>query len=556
MISSVGWVRSGAARSKPIEVDDDEEDVASEAAANAARAAAALSARAAGGGGAGVSDDDEEEDPRDAGALPMFQRREMMFYRSNDEDPLITLKDDDEDDSDADDLIIQPTDKLVLAARSEEDVSNIEVHVYEEENHNLYTHHDIMLPSFPLALEWLGARPAGAGGAGAGGANLVAVGTFEPQIEIWDLDVLATFAPVAVLGEAYAEPVAPALGKKKGGKKKGARAERAGAPPDPALGHTDAVMGLAWNRLQTNALASASADRTVRIWDLGSPGLACVQTLSHHADKVQAVCWHPSEPSVLLSGSFDKTAAVVDVRAQNAHKSFALGADVEALAWASDTHLLVTTEDGHVSCYDARASGRVWTLSAHDSAATGLTVGSAGSGVFATCSTDKVRARARCPSSLPRLGCGSAGWSAHGSHLGTTRDTNLTVASTPRDSPPRLRRLRCRLGSFRPAAGQGVAGGRRQAAAPRLARPAPRPALRPRLLPGRAAPDLRGRRKRQGRRLGCVGRTFGLRSPRAQQPADAGRRLCRGLGHAGAPARPQPRACTGRLDGGARPSLQ
>jgi periodic tryptophan protein 1 len=405
MISSVGWVRSGAARAEPIQDDEgddgDERDMAENAAASAARRAAR--AQATGDDTEldetiarfGLDDYDDDDDPRDAGALPMFSRKALMFHRSNDDDPFVTLKDADDEDEDADDLIISPHDKLVLAARSEEDVSNIEVHVYEEEGHNLYPHHDILLPSFPLCLEWLGYRPHAAPSASTG-ANLVCVGTFEPQIEIWDLDVLNTFAPVAVLGGEYTRPLPPDMGaggKKKKPKKK--ERERAGGAPDPALGHVDAVMALSWNPMQTNALASASADRTIRIWDLGSPGLACVQTLSHHADKVQAVRWHPSEPTVLLSGGFDKIAAVVDVRAQAAVRPFKLSADVESVSWLSDTHLLVSSEDGHVDCFDARADGRLWTLSAHDTAATGLSCNPGCAGMFATCSTDKVRAQGR-----------------------------------------------------------------------------------------------------------------------------------------------------------------
>jgi len=159
--------------------------------------------------------------------------------------------------------------------------------------------------------------------------------------------------------------------------------------PDPSKGHTDAVMGLAWNRLQANAFASASADHTVRIWDLSAPALPCVQILSHHSDKVQAVSWHPNEASVLLSGSFDRTAAVVDVRAPSAHRSFHLDADAESAVWADDARILVSSEDGHVVCFDVRAGGRAWTLSAHDKAATSLAVSPRDPSVFATCSTDK-----------------------------------------------------------------------------------------------------------------------------------------------------------------------
>lgn len=51
--------------------------------------------------------------------------------------------------------MIEDSDNLLLGCKTEDDVSYLEVYVYEEEEDNLYVHHDIMLPSFPLCLEWL-----------------------------------------------------------------------------------------------------------------------------------------------------------------------------------------------------------------------------------------------------------------------------------------------------------------------------------------------------------------------------------------------------------------
>lgn len=55
--------------------------------------------------------------------------------------------------------------------------------------------------------------------------------------------------------------------------------------------HTDAVMSISLNPFQPEYLASGSADKTVRIWDIDE--LACKATYSQlHSDKVQAVKWN------------------------------------------------------------------------------------------------------------------------------------------------------------------------------------------------------------------------------------------------------------------------
>lgn len=60
---------------------------------------------------------------------------------------------------------------------------------------NLYVHHDIMLPAFPLCLAWLDCTPSGQEH-----GNLVAVGSMEPGIELWALDVVDAVEPLATLG--------------------------------------------------------------------------------------------------------------------------------------------------------------------------------------------------------------------------------------------------------------------------------------------------------------------------------------------------------------------
>ncbi|CAN0400406.1 unnamed protein product, partial [Hapterophycus canaliculatus] len=75
--------------------------------------------------------------------------------------------------------------------------SALEVQVYSEETGNLYVHHDIALPSLPLCLAWMDMPPRTAA---MSRVSYCAVGTFEPGIEIWNLDVLDPLEPTATLG--------------------------------------------------------------------------------------------------------------------------------------------------------------------------------------------------------------------------------------------------------------------------------------------------------------------------------------------------------------------
>jgi len=81
-----------------------------------------------------------------------------------------------------------------------------------------------MLSSFPLCVEWLGY-----GGSQSTAGNFAAVGTFLPEIEVWDLDVIDVLTPTLVLGENSDKRV-----------KK--------TPKISPVRHIDSVLGLSWNR--------------------------------------------------------------------------------------------------------------------------------------------------------------------------------------------------------------------------------------------------------------------------------------------------------------------
>ncbi|XP_035679787.1 periodic tryptophan protein 1 homolog [Branchiostoma floridae] len=311
--------------------------------------------------------DNYDDDP--AGSL-IGNLASLTVYASNDDDPYITVKEDAElEEEEREDFTIKSSDNLVIVGRAEEDCSILEVYIYNEDEKVQYVHHDLILPAFPLALEWMNFDP----GEDKPG-NLVAVGSVTPGIDIWDLDVVDSLEPVVTLGSH----------KKKPSKKK----KKVSAPP--RVGHTDAVLDLSWNRLVRNILASASADRTVALWDLsqGKP----VTTLSQHKDKVQTLEWHPFEAQSLLSGGFDKHAILYDCRSpKDSHKSWVLSGEVERVMWNhfSPFHFLASTDDGFVYNVDIRTDKPVFTLSAHPQAVTGLSLSSAVPGCLVTTSSDK-----------------------------------------------------------------------------------------------------------------------------------------------------------------------
>jgi periodic tryptophan protein 1 len=253
--------------------------------------------------------------------MSMFgNTKSLVFHENDEEDPYITMdKNEEEEDEEREELQILATDNLVLAGRIEDEVAHLEVYVYEDEADNLYVHHDIMLPAIPLAVEWVD-LPVGKSNTGSDGkGNFVAVATMDPDIEIWNLDVVDSMYPDAILGQGAEDADKP---KKKKKKSKKANDEF----------HVDSVLSLAANRHHRNLLASSSADKTVKLWDLNTT--KCAKSYSYHTDKVCSVAWHPTESTILLSGSYDRTVVAADMRAPDAKAPrWGVESDVETVRW-------------------------------------------------------------------------------------------------------------------------------------------------------------------------------------------------------------------------------
>ena len=129
-------------------------------------------------GGADKGDAEMSDDP-DEGATETNNRDKYPEEFSDSEE-------------EKEDYTIRKTDSIIVAATAESDHSNLEVYIYEHEKQNLYVHHEVILGAYPLCLEWIPKM-------GNQKANLIAVGTFLPEIEIWNLDS-ESCDPVAILG--------------------------------------------------------------------------------------------------------------------------------------------------------------------------------------------------------------------------------------------------------------------------------------------------------------------------------------------------------------------
>lgn len=266
----------------------------------------------------------------------------------------------DDEDSENEDDIIKADDNLVLIGHVEGDASILEVFVYNEREDSFYCHHDIILPSFPLCIEWLNYDSADPKP-----GNLCAIGSMTPIIEVWDLDL------IDCLESAYK------LGSKP--KKKQKR-----------VGHRDAVLDIAWNQNYIHVLASGSVDQTVLLWDLEN--CKPVTKLNSFNEKIQSLKWHPQETHQLLTGCADKLVRLFDCKEEALVRSWEVSGEVERVLWNHyDPNCCIASMDnGYIEYFDVRGDKPLWQIKAHEKEVTGLSLSASCRDLLVSCSNDGV----------------------------------------------------------------------------------------------------------------------------------------------------------------------
>ena len=266
---------------------------------------------------------------------------------------------DDISDEEQDDFTIHPTDSLIVCGTAQDDFSNLEIYIYDENTLDLFVHHDIVLSSFPLSLEWIPYKNNDK-------CNYALVGSFTPGIEIWNLDIMDAIEPEMVLG----------LNKDKNANKD--------------LYHTDAVMSLCLNQINSNLVASSGADKKVLIWDLNSSPNLAKTVYKEHTDKVQSVKWNKIEENLLVSGSYDKTIKIFDTRTNKSVFTYKVNSDIECIDWSlKDSYkMLFSFEDGKIQLFDIKNFSAIASFKAHKKEATSVSFSPQQETLFSSCGRD------------------------------------------------------------------------------------------------------------------------------------------------------------------------
>ena len=367
IITSLAWIKKGWARSIPLEYESITEDKEMQ---KVAKVAKSLKDKGQLTGEETIKEETKMiednmqniEATEDGTNIPMFSEDLKNYYTKDDEmtDDNLPREFDDISDEEQDDFTIHPTDSLIACTTAQDDFFNLEVYIYDESTSSLFVHHDINLTAGPLCIEWLPMKNNQK-------ANYALLGSFQPEIEIWNLDILDVLEPEIVLGRAPKDSIV-----------------------NTDLIHTDSVMSLALNPINVNKIASGGADGKVLIWDLNALPYQAAEKFPIHTDKVQCVKWNKMEENVLATGSFDKTIKMTDTRAKQTMMTINLTSDIECLDWSplNKFTFLSSFEDGRIDLYDLRKVDSVVSFQGHKKEATSVSFSPQKENLFFSCGRD------------------------------------------------------------------------------------------------------------------------------------------------------------------------
>ncbi|KAG1667545.1 THO complex subunit 3 [Nymphon striatum] len=99
--------------------------------------------------------------------------------------------------------------------------------------------------------------------------------------------------------------------------------------------HSSKVHSVDWNS-DGRRLASGSFDKTVCIFALEKDRLSKEITFRGHGDSVDQLCWHPTHPDLLATASGDKTVRIWDSRSQKCAANVSTKGENINISWSPD----------------------------------------------------------------------------------------------------------------------------------------------------------------------------------------------------------------------------
>jgi WD40 repeat protein/serine/threonine protein kinase len=136
-------------------------------------------------------------------------------------------------------------------------------------------------------------------------------------------------------------------------------------PPRPSrtlAGHTSLIHALTW-RPDSKRLATASADSTVKVWDVQQGNV--VLTFAGHKGGVETVAWSP-DGKRLASASADRTVKVWDAdTGKEIATSRSSDQPVHAVAWDADSRRLALATEDKVVVVPVAGKGKSLSLEGH-----------------------------------------------------------------------------------------------------------------------------------------------------------------------------------------------
>ncbi|KAL1524903.1 hypothetical protein AB1Y20_019781 [Prymnesium parvum] len=120
------------------------------------------------------------------------------------------------------------------------------------------------------------------------------------------------------------------------------------------LGHKKKVHTVSWNSTGAK-LASGSVDQSVHVWALDETGRSVDTELKGHQESVDQLRWEPVQPDVLSTASADKTVRIWDTRMSKCAQAIETRGENINIRWSPDgQHLAVGDKEDNISLIEMR----------------------------------------------------------------------------------------------------------------------------------------------------------------------------------------------------------